>query len=146
MTMAKPITIDEVAKHSGLPASTLRYYEEKGLIQSIGRRGIRRIFDLNVLQRLALISLGQCCGFSLTEISGMFSASGRPQINRKQLLAKADEIDKNIKQLVVMRDGLRHAADCPAPSHLECPTFQRILSVTYKNQFRRRNTLIETKQ
>jgi hypothetical protein len=44
----------------------------------------------------------------------MFSASGRPQINRKQLLAKADEIDKNIKQLVAMRDGLRHAADCPA--------------------------------
>ena len=56
--MAKTITIDEVAKHSGLPASTLRYYEEKGLIQSIGRRGIRRIFDLNVLQRLAFISLG----------------------------------------------------------------------------------------
>jgi hypothetical protein len=26
-----------------------------------------------------------------------------------------------------MRDGLRHAAACPAPSHLECPTFRRLM-------------------
>ncbi|WP_366929875.1 MerR family DNA-binding transcriptional regulator [uncultured Zhongshania sp.] len=34
----------EVAKASGLPSSTLRYYEEKGLIQSTGRKGFRRLF------------------------------------------------------------------------------------------------------
>jgi len=29
--------------------------------------------------------------------------------------------------LKAMSDGLRHAAKCPAPSHAECPTFQRLL-------------------
>lgn len=43
--------IAEVAKRSGVPASTLRYYEEKGLICSVGRQGIRRVFHANVLER-----------------------------------------------------------------------------------------------
>ena len=41
--------ISEVARHSGIPASTLRFYEEKGLIVSVGRRGLRRVFDPGVL-------------------------------------------------------------------------------------------------
>lgn len=45
----------------------------------------------------------------------------------KLLVAKADELDKTIRQLGAMRDGLRHAAACPAPSHMECPKFRRIL-------------------
>ena len=48
----KDLDISEVAKRSGVPASTLRYYEEKGLIASIGRRGLRRLFDPGVLERL----------------------------------------------------------------------------------------------
>ena len=49
--------ITEVARRSGVPASTLRFYEEKGLIASIGRRGLHRLFDPGVLERLALIAL-----------------------------------------------------------------------------------------
>ena len=49
--------IAEVAKRSGVPASTLRYYEEKGLIASVGRQGLRRVFTPNVLNQLALIAL-----------------------------------------------------------------------------------------
>jgi hypothetical protein len=43
------------------------------------------------------------------------------------LAAKADELDRTIRKLSAMRDSLRHAAACPAPSHMECPTFRRIL-------------------
>ncbi|MNC79974.1 hypothetical protein D3C75_1326190 [compost metagenome] len=57
----------------------------------------------------------------------MFSQQGGPQIDRKLLAAKADELDRTIRKLTAMRDGLRHAAVCPAPSHMECPTFRRIL-------------------
>ena len=57
--------IAEVAQRSGIPASTLRFYEQKGLIAPIGRHGLRRLFDPNVLDRLALISLGRAAGFSL---------------------------------------------------------------------------------
>lgn len=120
--------ITEVARESGVPASTLRYYEEKGLIVSIGRRGLRRVFDSGVLERLALIALGRAAGFSLDEIAHMFAPDGKPDIDRQLLAAKAEELDRTIRKLSAMRDGLRHAAACKAPSHMECPTFRRILA------------------
>lgn len=119
--------IGEVAKRSGVPASTLRFYEEKGLITSTGRQGLRRLFPPVVLEKLALIALGQAAGFSLDEIVQMFGPDGKPDINRPLLVTKADEIDRRIKELKAMSNGLRHAAVCPAENHLECPTFQRLL-------------------
>jgi DNA-binding transcriptional MerR regulator len=121
------LDIGEVARRSGLPASTLRYYEEKGLIASTGRHGLRRLFAPSVLERLALIALGRSAGFSLEEMAAMLASGSRPRIDRRRLSAKADELDRTIRQLTAARDGLRHAANCPAPSHLECPTFQRLL-------------------
>jgi DNA-binding transcriptional MerR regulator len=121
------LDIAEVAQQSGIPASTLRYYDEKGLIASTGRRGLRRLFDPGVLERLALIAVGRAAGFSLDEIALMFAPQGQPRIDRQMLVAKADELDRTIRKLSAMRDGLRHAAVCSAPSHMECPTFRRIL-------------------
>lgn len=123
----RELDIAEVSRESGVPASALRYYEEIGLIASIGRRGLRRQFDAGVLDRLALIALGRAAGFSLEEIATMFAPDGRARIDRRRLAAKADEIDRRIRRLVATRDGLRHAAVCPAPSHVECPTFRRYL-------------------
>ena len=131
--------IAEVAKAAGLPASTIRYYEEKGLIRSNGRNGLRRQFRASVVERLALISLGRNAGFSLDEIGEMFLEG--PEINRSLLLDKADELDRKIRELTAMRDGLRHAAACQAPSHFECPKFQRLLHVAAKKRISRRNNL-----
>ena len=119
--------IAEVAKRAGVPASTLRFYEEKGLVASVDRQGLRRRFAPAVLDQLALIALGRAAGFSLEVIGSMFSADGEPSIDRGMLAAKADEIDATVKRLKAMSEGLRHAAVCPAPSHGECPTFQRLL-------------------
>lgn len=129
----KDLDIAEVAQRSGVPASTLRYYEERGLIASIGRRGLRRLFDPGVLERLALIALGRAAGFSLAEIALMYAPDGRPRIDRTMLAAKADDLDQTIRKLAALRDGLRHAAACPAPSHTECPTFQRILRMAARH-------------
>ena len=123
----RDLDINEVARRAGVPASTLRFYEEKGLIASIGRRGLRRLFDPGVLERLALIALGRTSGFSLDEIARMFAPDGRPRIDRRMLAAKAEKLDQTIRELTAMRDGLRHAAACPAPSYMECPTFRRLL-------------------
>lgn len=131
--------IAEVARRSGVPASTLRYYEEKGLISSLGRQGLRRRFGPGVLEQLALIALGQAGGFSLEEIGTMFSSDGRPSIDRGMLSAKADEIDAMIKRLKAMSDGLRHAAACRAPSHAECPSFRRLLRAAAAGALERRH-------
>jgi DNA-binding transcriptional MerR regulator len=134
------LDITEVARRCGVPASTLRFYEEKGLIASIGRRGLHRLFDPGVLERMALIAMGQAAGFSLDEIARMFTPDGRPRIDRRVLAAKAEELDRTIRKLTEMRDGLRHAAACPARSHMECPTFRRLLKVAAAGAMRpRRN-------
>jgi DNA-binding transcriptional MerR regulator len=119
--------ISELAKQSGVPASTLRYYEEKGLIASVGRRGLRRVFGPDAMDRLSLVALGAAAGFTLDEIGRMFATNGRPRIDRALLAAKADDLDQTIRRLIAMRQGLRHAAACPARSHMECPTFRRLM-------------------
>jgi DNA-binding transcriptional MerR regulator len=123
----RELDIGQVSQRAGLPVSTLRFYEEKGLIAPIGRRGLRRQFNAGVLERLALIALGRTAGFSLDEIALMFAPDGRPRIDRQMLTAKAQELDKKIRELTAMRDGLRHAAACPARTHMECLKFRSLL-------------------
>jgi DNA-binding transcriptional MerR regulator len=119
--------IADVAKRTGVPASTLRYYENKGLLKSLAGKGQRRQFAADVVDRLALIALGQAAGFSLDEVASMLVDL---QVNREMLVAKADEIDARIKRLQAMSKGLRHAAACPEEDHLACMKFQRLLKLS----------------
>jgi len=121
------MNISEVVKKTGIKASTLRYYEEIGLIKSLGRRGLQRYFSADVIDQLALIALAKCADFSLQEISTMFAANEKHVIDRNQLLNKAAHIDETIKRLTIMSNSLKHAAVCKAPSHLECPSFRRLM-------------------
>ena len=130
--------IAEVAKRSGVAASTLRFYEKKGLITSVGRSGLRRTFAPAVLDQLAMIALGQSAGLSLDEIGAMFLPDGSTAIDRALLLSKAEEIAALARRLQAMSDGLRHAAACPAPSHAECPKFQRLLKAAAHGALDRR--------
>lgn len=125
----RELDIAEVARRSGLAASALRHYEAKGLIEPIGRHGLRRVFAASVLERLALIALGRAAGLSLQEIATMLAVDGGSRLDRVQLAAKADELDRRIARMTAMRDGLRHAAACRAPSHLQCPRFRALLRV-----------------
>lgn len=139
--MKKILDIGEVARRSGLPPSTLRFYEEKGLIYSIGRTGLRRLFDHRVLERLDFIAMGQIAGFQLEEIAAMFAKNGRLKVDRKLLLEKASELEINIKQLGAIRNTLEHVAHCSATDHLECPKFLRLLDLAGKKQIKiRRET------
>ncbi|MBB3271923.1 helix-turn-helix domain-containing protein [Pseudomonas monteilii] len=119
--------IADVAKRTGVPASTLRYYEKKGLLKSLAGHGQRRQFSADVADRLALIALGQAAGFSLDEVGAMLVDL---QVDRQVLMAKADELDARIKRLQAMSKGLRHAAQCPEEDHLACPKFQRLMKLS----------------
>ncbi|WP_085116698.1 helix-turn-helix domain-containing protein [Serratia proteamaculans] len=133
----KLLDIGEVSAKSGIKPSALRYYEEAGLISSISRHGLRRQFPHEVLLRLKLISMGKSAGFSLEEIAGMFGRNGMPDLPRVVLHQKADEIDCQIHKLAALRDTLRHVADCPASSHMECSTFRRLVEVAGKSGIKR---------
>jgi DNA-binding transcriptional MerR regulator len=128
----KFLDIGEVSARSGIKPSALRYYEEIGLITSVFRHGLRRQFPPEVLLQLKLIAMGKTAGFSLEEISGMFGKTGAPDLPRAVLHQKADEIDRQIRELTALSDTLRHVAECSAPSHMECPTFRRLIEVAGK--------------
>lgn len=134
----KLLDIGEVSARSGTAPSTLRYYEELGLITSQARHGLRRQFGSETLLQLSLIALGKAAGFSLVDIAGMFDRNGEPRIARADLQARADALDLQIRDLTTLRNALRHAADCPAPSHLECPTFQRLVRIAGRPKSRTR--------
>ncbi len=127
--MVNFMDIAEVTKQSGLPPSTLRYYEKLGLITSIGRSGLRRQYAPNVLEKLNLISLGRLAGLSLDDIAPMLATSSQDTlvIDRELLSNKATEIDAQIKRLKAVRDSLNHVANCPHPSHFTCPSFQKLM-------------------
>ncbi|KIC35556.1 helix-turn-helix domain-containing protein [Leisingera sp. ANG-M7] len=123
----KLLDIGEVAERSGVAPSALRYYEDLGLITSAARKGLRRQFGPEVLLQLSLITLGKAAGFSLQEVEGMFGKDGQPDLPRDQLHERADALEAQIRELTLLKEALRHVADCPAPSHLECPKFQKLL-------------------
>lgn len=134
------IDIGQVVRQSGVAASTLRYYETRGLIRPVGRNGLRRVYAASVMQRLSLIALGRAAGFSLEEIGAMLGDGATPDIDRPQLLHKADQLERRIARLQALRDGLRHAARCRHDDHLHCPTFQRLMRAALRRQGRRGDT------
>lgn len=129
----KILDIGEISERTGVPPSTLRYYDEIGLVTSIGRHGLRRQFGPEALLQITLISLGKKAGFSLGEIAEMFAGSGGKDLPRETLHARAAAIDNDIRDLTLLRDMLEHVAKCTAPSHLECPRFRKLLKVAGRN-------------
>jgi len=127
--------IGEVSKRAHVTTSALRFYEEKGLIKSIGRHGLRRQYGKQVLDQLALIALGRAAGFSLDEIASMFGQDGKPELDRKMLKDKAEQLEQMTRRLHFIIEGLKHAAVCPAENHMQCPTFQNFLKAAISGEY-----------
>ncbi|MEM7272053.1 MAG: helix-turn-helix domain-containing protein [Actinomycetota bacterium] len=121
------LDIGEVVKRSGFTTASLHHYEKLGLIEPVGRRGLRRQYSPDVLDRLALIGLGRAAGFSLADLAQTLPLDRRPGIDRARLVAKASEIDEAINALSALRETLLHVAACPEPDPLMCPEFRKLL-------------------
>ncbi|WP_299934782.1 helix-turn-helix domain-containing protein [uncultured Pelagimonas sp.] len=121
------LDIAEVATHSGLTPSALRYYEKRGLIEALGRKGLRRQYEASVLPRLALIRLCRTAGFTLEQTAALLPSEANFTLDRQTITARADDIDTQIADLQKLSQMLRHIANCDAPSHAECPSFRATL-------------------
>lgn len=124
----------QVARLSDLPASALRYYEHRGLIVSVGRRGLRRLFDPAVLHLLDAISLARWAGFSLDEIQRWIGKGGQMSADRAALRRRTDEVAALSHRLDKLSRMLRHTADCPAEDHFARPTFRRMLAAARRQR------------
>jgi MerR family redox-sensitive transcriptional activator SoxR len=113
------LTIGEVARRAGLRPSALRYYESAGLIPKPTRAGGRRIYEADVVDRLALIALAQSAGFTLAEVRRLLGGLGRrsPGERWRQLAeAKLAELDRRQEEVARMKRVLATLVAC------ECPT------------------------
>lgn len=115
------LTIGEVARRADVPPTTLRYYEQIGLLISPSRVGGQRRYDESVLARLEVIRMCKLAGFSLDEMVLLFTdnAPGR-QVSRALAEAKLAEIDSRIASLVSARQVIEWGMACTCPSINDC--------------------------
>jgi DNA-binding transcriptional MerR regulator len=123
------LDIGEVAARSGLAASALRFYERRGLIAPAGRNGLRRTYEPEALDRLALIACARGAGFTIAEIARFLAATPGDTELRARMAAKAEELEEDIARLGRMRDSLRHASVCQHEPLVACPDFKRAIAV-----------------
>ena len=119
--------ISELSKKTNIASSKLRYYEKIGLIKSIARKGIRRVFKKDVTQSLSFIALLQSCGFSLNEISLMLQENNKFTVDRELFEMKIKDIDKQIELLKKSKKCIEHLNNCKEEDHFQCSNFQKLL-------------------
>jgi MerR family transcriptional regulator, redox-sensitive transcriptional activator SoxR len=115
------LTIGRVAEETGVAATTLRYYEQIGLVPVPARVGGQRRYDESVLTRLEVIGLCKSAGFALDEIQVLFAddAPGRPA-SRALAEAKLAEIDARMESLSRARAVIEWGMRCTCPSIDDC--------------------------
>ncbi|BAY99283.1 transcriptional regulator [Tolypothrix tenuis PCC 7101] len=135
LAQAEGKQIGVVAKESGVPIKTIRYYEELGLLQSSGRtEGGFRLFSVDVLERLHFIKRAQSLGLSLSEIKEFLNVHDSGNLPCEHIKIKLEQkvkaIDEQIQQLMILRQELsgllsgweikpdnNHATICPIIEH-----------------------------
>jgi MerR family redox-sensitive transcriptional activator SoxR len=125
--VAEPLTISEVAKRSGVAASALRFYEDRGLIvsQRAGSGHGHRRYDRSVLRRVAFIVFAQRVGLTLEEIGEELAKlpPGRVPTRRDwSRLSRgwSERIDQRIAELERLRAGLTECIGCGCLSLDRC--------------------------
>jgi len=100
--------IGSVAKESGVPIKTIRYYEELGLLKASGRtEGGFRLFNSDVFARLNFIKRAQNLGLSLSEIKEFLDVHDRGDLPCDRVKIKLEDkllaIDLQIQQLLTLK-------------------------------------------
>ena len=121
------MTIGAVAALSGKRPSSIRYYEQIGLLPPAARASGRRVYGPDTVRTLAVIGTGQRAGLSLDEIRALLSAKPDDQAAIERLrevaIRKLPQVKELIERTEIVRDWLEAAARCECPSLKECPLF-----------------------
>ncbi len=128
MSTSRPLSIGEVARRTGRRPSSIRYYEQIGLLPAAARVAGRRVYGPDTLRTLAVIETCQRAGLSLQDIGALLAASpdDAAAIDRLREIAerKLPEITALIERSQLVREWLECAARCECPSLNQCPLFE----------------------
>jgi len=116
--------IGEIAARSGLPASTIRYYEKEGLLPRPARVSGRRLYGDESLDQIAFVHFAREAGFSIPEIRKLAGPSRKSSPLSSRLrdmaTAKIREIDQTIERARLMKSLLNDALTCRCLDPAEC--------------------------
>ena len=129
-TLASPVppallSIGELSERTGVPATTLRYYDELGLVRPAARAAGRRRYAASAVRDVGVILFFREIGFSLAEI-GRFIA-GERQGQREMIDHKLAELAEQQHRIEVARTALEHGRQCPASEPMKCSRFWSII-------------------
>jgi DNA-binding transcriptional MerR regulator len=105
---AQLLSIRDLAKEFGVSARTLRFYEEKGLVNP-RRAGLDRLYSRRDRARLKYVMMGKVVGFSLDEIREMLDLYDVGDRQVTQLRVAHDKFGERIARLQRQRDEIDRA-------------------------------------
>jgi len=124
---ASRLTIGDVAAFTGKRPSSIRYYEEIGVLPQPSRVSGRRVYDSSTVRMLAVIETAQRAGLTLGEIKALLSASPNDAQAAQRLREIAERklpvITALIERSELVRSWLECAARCECPNLGDCPLF-----------------------
>jgi MerR family redox-sensitive transcriptional activator SoxR len=120
------LSVGELARRSGVPVSTLHFYERQGLIQSLRTAGNQRRYFRAMLRGVAVIKVAQQVGIPLATIKQTLEKlpRGRPlTADDWQAMARSwrEELERRIRGLTQLRDQLGDCIGCGCLSLHTCP-------------------------
>jgi Cu(I)-responsive transcriptional regulator len=119
------MNIGDVAARSGLPAKTIRYYEDIGLVKPLRSANGYRMFHASDVHKLAFLGRARALGFSIEDCRGLIKLYEDKQIAEEHL----SRIDDKIAELIEMRATLATLVDACAGDHRpDCPILADLAS------------------
>jgi DNA-binding transcriptional MerR regulator len=117
------LSIGELSERTGVPTTTLRYYDELGLVRPAARAAGRRRYAASAVRDVGLILFFREIGFSLAEIGRLIAGEYR----REMLDHKLAELAEQQRRIEVARAALEHGRHCPAEEPMRCSRFWSII-------------------
>ena len=123
--MSEPLTISEVSRRSGVASSALRFYEERGLIESERAGSGHRRYPRHVLRRIAFIVFAQHVGLTLEQIGEELARLPPGRVPGRRDWARlsagwSERIDERIAELERLKAGLTECIGCGCLSLDRC--------------------------
>ncbi len=124
------LTIGEVAERTGVATSALRFYEERGLVESVRTRGNHRLYPRAALRRISVIQVAQSLGLTLREIADALATlpdHRAPTRRDWERLSKAwrTQLDERIAALEELSDKLASCIGCGCLSMRSCALYNK---------------------
>ena len=118
------LTIGQLSTASGVPTSTIRFWERRELLRPRAREGGQRRYDEDALYHVGILRLCQDAGFTLAEIKQVIDLRSSDPGWRDLVAAKMVDVEASLRRLNKAHDLLAHAVECEYDDITLCPKFQ----------------------